>query len=212
MRLGERHQHSSPPNTTDTSEQRDTSRRGEESGGASPCSSPCRRCPGGWRCSGRWSRSRQCGCGTQTGVEVEGGGWWGGGAEPPQPRAPILRGGPEGPGCLSRAVPAVGAVLPSPGCHSPTSPNHCTATAPVGARGRPPPVLPSSGQSVPPVISQDLGSCHTGICKALAPTTPCPGVCLGFGVGASFPALSPPPQEGEFRQSRAGSSRARYLL
>lgn len=212
MRLGERHQHSSPPNTTN-SEQRDASRRGEESGGASPCSSPCRRCPGGWRCSGRWSRSRQCGCGTQTGVEAEGGGRWGGGAEPPQPRAPILRGGTRGtwvpvPGCPRGGGSAAISRLSQP--HVP-KPLHRHSTR--GGSGETPPRFSPAVDKLLLVISQDLGSCHTGICKALAPTTPCPGVCLGFGVGAAFPALSrPPPQEGEFRQSRAGSSRARYLL
>lgn len=75
-----------------------------------------------------------------------------------------------------------------------------------GGSGETPPRFSPAVDKLLLVISQDLGSCHTGICKALAPTTPCPGARLGFGVGASFPALSPPPQEGEFRQSRAGSS------
>lgn len=193
MRLGERHQHSSPPNTTDTSEQRDTSRRGEESGGASPCSSPCRRCPGGWRCSGRWSRSRQCGCGTQTGVEAEGGGRWGGGAEPPQPRAPILRGGPEGPGCLSRAVPAVGAVLPSPGCDSPTSPNHCTTTAPVGARGRPPPGSPQQWTIRAAGYRPRSGELPHGNLQGSRSHHAMPRGLLGFWGGGFISCPVPPP-------------------
>lgn len=192
MRLGERHQHSSPPNTTN-SEQRDASRRGEESGGASPCSSPCRRCPGGWRCSGRWSRSRQCGCGTQTGVEAEGGGWWGGGAEPPQPRAPILRGGPEGPGCLSRAVPAVGAVLPSPGCHSPTSPNHCTAHSTHGGSGETPPGSPQQWTNCCWLSAKVWGAATREFARLSLPPRHAQGPAWVLGWGLRFLPCPPPP-------------------
>lgn len=93
-------------------------------------------------------------------------------------------------------VPAVGAVLPSPGCDSPTSPNHCTARSTRGGSGEPPPVLPSSGQTVPPLIGQDLGAATREFARlSLRPRrSQGPAWVLGWGL-RSLPCPPPPPKK-----------------
>lgn len=134
-----------------------------------PCSSPCRRHRGGWRCSGRCSRSRQRGCGVDGGKQP--GGWEGLGVPSTLPGSthpggtlPGVWGWPINPrGCCQ--LPAVTATrgqcplgrprgAPQPGWGNSCSDGAFLGGSGGGCLGHPP--LPMAGLQVPPAS----GQCH----------------------------------------------------